>query len=503
MKKTTIISGSKNNLTIFFLAIVLMVFSLYILFLFVKPSNDIEKALADQIEAKKDNCTCPTDNNLPIIIINTRNQKLMANSNYKNINVNGRDMITRDKSPKYQADFQLYEPDEYGYTCICGASKPTVEGEITINIRGQSSLVNPKKQYTIRFIDENNMELPVELLGMPKHDKWILNGSYGDKSLLRNYLAYKMAGQVMDYSPDTRFVEVYLNDSGDETIAFDKNYIGVYILTEKIERDENRVDIEKNEEKYNDVSFIIARDKINLGDTILQTNWNNLEDDYIIDAFGNVRMRTVITAVYPSTAKLTKTYEQKIINYLNEFEYTLRSNHFANRKKGYRKYIDIDSFANFAMINEIFKNIDGGEVSTYFYKDIGGLMKAGPVWDFDLSAGNTLDRQVNEPTGFRMINTLWYERLFQDAYFANRYRINYRRFRNTIWTTEKVHDMIDDAINELGPAIDRNRRRWYTEDDSLDYSNEITNLKEFLRIRLTWMDENIHLVKRLVENTTE
>ncbi|NLK44551.1 MAG: hypothetical protein GX300_09175 [Tissierellia bacterium] len=478
-------------------------FSIFLLILIFIVKNIINYEPNEDLKHKplsNGNCDCPQVNNLPVIVIDTKGQKIEANKDYVETTINDRTMNLHDKSPKYLASLKLYEPID-GHTCVCQEGVATLESDILINVRGQSSLINPKKQYTINFKDQNGEENHLEILGLPKHDKWVLNASYSDRSLVRNYLAYKMAGQVMEYAPRTSFVEVYLNDNSSKEISYEEHYLGVYLLTEKIERAKDRVNIKKNDDKYSDISFIIARDKIKIDDPILKTHWSQLEDDYIIDEYGNIRMRTVITVTYPGASSLTREDEERIINYLNDFEYSLKSNYFNDRRKGYRKYIDVDSFVNFAMINEIFKNLDGGDVSTYFYKDIGGLMKAGPVWDFDLTLGNTPYESANEPTGFRMVNTLWFDRLFQDSYFADRYRkALYPYYRRTIWTNEKINKMIDEAVEELGPAINRNIKRWYVNYTEEDYFKEIEDIKKFFENRLAWMDENIHLVKRILEN---
>lgn len=503
MKKTLIISDRKKGFNFAFLAIILLLIFLLSLAQRQDPSDETVATLPSVV-TQSENSNSPLDNNLPIIVIDTYGQAIDANIDYSPAIINEVEMSLRELSPRYEAILRLYEPGENGYTSFSEANVPTLDKRISINVRGQSSLANPKKQYTIRFIDEDGMENPVELLGMPKHDKWVLNASYSDKSLIRNYLAFKMAGQIMEYTPEIRFVEVYLNDKGDDKITFKDHYLGVYLLIEKIERGENRVKIETNSDNYRDISFIIARDKIKQGDIVLQTNWSKLMDDFVIDEYGNLRMRTVLTTVYPGASSLTENHISKIENYLNDFEYALMSSEFTSFKNGYRQFIDVDSFADLAIINEIFKNIDGGDVSTYFYKDIGGKMKAGPVWDFDLTLGNTSVAHANEPTGFRMVNTPWYDRLFQDSYFANRYiNARYKRFRETIWPTEKILSMIDEAVIELGPAVSRNLNRWHDKDLDFDYEQEINQIKEFLSLRLDWMDENIHLLKRLVENQIE
>ncbi|GFN35680.1 CotH kinase family protein [Tepidimicrobium xylanilyticum] len=421
-------------------SIYLSIFIIVLILIIKVNINDEPNQISKHIPIRRENCICSLDNNLPIIVIDTNGQKIEAKKDYIETTINDRTMKIHYKSPKYQAKLKLYEPID-GYTCICKEGSPTLETDILINVRGQSSLLNPKKQYTINFIDESGHENHLEILGLPKHDKWVLNGSYGDRSLIRNYLAYKMSAQVMEYVPRTCFVEVYLNDDLSNEITYESHYLGVYILTEKIEIGEKRINIKKNDDKYADISFIIARDKIKMGDPVLKTHWSQLEDDYIIDEYRNIHMRTVITVIYPGASTLTPELEERIVNYLNEFEYVLKSNYFNDRRLGYRRYIDVDSFVNFAMINEIFKNFDGGDVSTYFYKDIGGLMKAGPIWDFDLTLGNTTYESANEPTGFRMINTLWFDRLFQDPYFADRYRkVLYPYYRKTIWTTVDIDE---------------------------------------------------------------
>lgn len=483
------------------LIVVLISLGIYIV---GKTTNLASEDFSEKTE-KRPNCTCPIDNNLPIVVIDTNNQKIEVDKAYVDALVNGKKREILKKSPKYiNVDFKLYEKGDYSYTNICGSEEATIESKIKINTRGQSSLFNPKKQYSLGFQNEDGSENPLEILDMPKHDKWVLNGSYEDKSLIRNHLAYKMADGVMEYAPRTRYVEVYLNDTGDKDISFDKHYIGVYLLTEKIERNINRVNIDKNQEAYKDVSFIIARDKIKLGDKVIGTQWGDLEDDLIIDQYGEIRPRTVLTVSYPGPSNLTEKHEKSILKLLDSFEYTLRSSDFNNRKTGYRSFIDVDSFVNFAIINDIFKNIDGGDASTYFYKDIGGLIKAGPLWDFDLTLGNTSDVEVNDPSGFMMTNTIWFDRLFQDKYFANRYsKILYPYYRNEKWRTNKVHTMVDEAVEELGPAAIRNSQKWYDDYGEKEYDEEIKNMKIFLEKRLNWMDENVHIIKRLQENVIE
>ncbi len=439
-------------------------------------------------------CTCPLDRNLPIFVIETNGQDINAMPNRTQVAVYGAMMELWEASPRYRVTLRLYEPGEYGYTCVCGAAEPTHSQRVTISLRGQSTLSAGKKQYTLNLMDEQGNPEPLPLLGMPDGHQWVLNGSYMDKSLIRNALGFTLAGQIMEYAPRFAFCEVLLH-MDDSPVTFDSDYIGVYLLVEKIERGPDRVDIKKADPRYNDISFILARDKVKANDDIYNTHWGMLEDEFIVGANSHVRQRSVIVGGYPGKS-MTPQYRQRIVDYINAFEYALGSKKFEDPRLGYRRYIDVDSFIQMAMVNEVLKNVDGGEVSTYFYKDLGGKMKAGPVWDFDLTLGNSTILEMQDPTGIRITNVAWYFRLFQDEYFAAKYERAYRSLRKHEWTNANVEAIVDNLLNQLGPAAQRNSNRWYAGWDQ----QEVDDLKAFILVRMEWIDRNLHLVYRIREN---
>ncbi len=480
----------KNKNKIRFLIIIILLLGLLIFIYGYKEPNRNNHLYSKC--SFKPTIDTPSEIDLPIIVIDTNKQIIETSTATTPIDFDGTIINVFEPSTKYKVNFSLYDN--------CDMNSPDISEEILINIRGQSSILSSKKQYSINFELDDNKKNEVSILGLPSNSKWVLNGSYNDKSLLRNYLAYSFGSDVMDYSPRARFVEIFLNDTGEE-LSYEKHYLGVYLLIEKIERGKDRVNIKKTDDRYNDISFIITRDKIKTNDIIYRTNWGSLEENFIIDLMGNTKLRTVITSSYPSSNNITDSYKKKIIDYLNEFEEALYSSYFKDSKKGYRKYTDINSFVDYAMINEIFKNIDGGEVSTYFYKDIGGKLTAGPLWDFDLSLGNSDYEEINEPTGFRIVNTVWFNRLFQDPYFCKLYKKRYEYYRKTIWTDELIIERIETVNRYLDKARERNYIKWYNlENDMFTEENEVEKLKSFLLERLTWIDENINNIKRYEDN---
>ena len=116
------------------------------------------------------------------------------------------------------------------------------EGKIGIEVRGKTSQMFPKQQYGFEIQDGSGNDKDVSLLGLPAESDWVLNGPYSDKTLMRNYLAYEFSNRIGRYASRTKFVEVFLNDSGDTRIG-GKHYVGVYLLMEKIKRGRKRVNI--------------------------------------------------------------------------------------------------------------------------------------------------------------------------------------------------------------------------------------------------------------------
>jgi hypothetical protein len=209
-------------------------------------------------------------------------------------------------------------------------------GKIGIELRGQSSqFFYDKKSYGVETRDATGENLNVSLLGMPEENDWILNGPFGDKTMMRNILAYQLTNEIGQYAARTRFCEVVL----------DSQYIGVYILMENIKRDKNRVDIAKlepEEESGDDLTggYIFRIDKyspfydINRWISTAGTNFNEIE----------------YQVVYPKQQILTETQFTYIKDFVEDFENTLKSPDYADPENGYRSILDVESFVDYLLI---------------------------------------------------------------------------------------------------------------------------------------------------------
>ena len=130
------------------------------------------------------------------------------------------------------------------------AEEPDLASDALIRIRGNSSRWFDKKSFALRTVNENGEEDPQELLGMEKHDSWVLHGPFLDKTLMRNYLGMNISGEIMDYTPDVRFCELVL----------DGEYQGVYVLMETVSRGKGRIDIRGPREETNTTGYIVQFD---------------------------------------------------------------------------------------------------------------------------------------------------------------------------------------------------------------------------------------------------
>src|SRR5665811_1630254 len=163
------------------------------------------------------------------LVVSAQNNNFLSNLPLIYINTNGRQIPD---NPKISAEMGIIwnGPGETNQT---SNSFNHFNGKISIEIRGSSSQMFPKKSYGFETKDELGEDMDFPLLGLPEEEDWILYAPYSDKTLIRNVLTFVLAEPLGHYTPRCRFVELFLNNK----------YQGVYVLMEKIKRDKNRVDI--------------------------------------------------------------------------------------------------------------------------------------------------------------------------------------------------------------------------------------------------------------------
>jgi len=344
----------------------------------------------------------------------------------------------------------LFEPD--GVNSVSLTEQHTKDSRSALKIRGSSSAGFEKRPYALELRkDDSDDGRNVSLVGMPKESDWVLHGPFVfDRSFTRNAFIYDLSNQVGQYATRTRYVELFVNGGGD--LDYGADYRGVYVLTEKIKRDNNRVDIEKLSSQYTTEpeitgGYIFKVDRRDPGDGGFSAGGAGLS--YVEPKEPEIELRAA-----------QQTY---LANYINEFAAALNSGDYTNPTTGlhYSEYIDVQSWVEHHLLNELAFNVDAFRLSSYFYKPQGGKIVAGPIWDFDRSMESGDGRDDNPNAWYQSGSPPWWNRIFTDPEFRQMYIDTYTRWRQDEFSTANINATIDRLANEIGDeAAARNFSRW-------------------------------------------
>lgn len=399
--------------------------------------------------------------------------------------------------PKINATMTISQNDVVSY-----------DGAIGIEIRGASSQSFPKKSYGFETRDENNEDLDVSLLEFPEEEDWIFYGPYSDKSLVRNMLIYDLSRDISVYASRTKFVELSINDSKQ----------GLYVFMEKLKRDINRININKLKDDENsgeDVTggYILKIDKTagtNLGEGY---NTSNSFTSTFAPPNAAINQKIHFLYEYPDAEDITNEQKSYISTYVLGFENALAADTFTDPTVGYQAFIDMNSFIDFFLLNELSNNVDGYRLSTFMHKDKNGKLKMGPIWDFNLAFGNAdycsggetnvWAYKFNErcSSDFWQI-PFWWKRLLEDPNFVDQLKNRWNSLRGSTFSEGYIMSKIDtynDTLAKAG-AIDTNFSKWnilgtYIWPNNFvgtNYNEEENYLKNWITDRLSWLDSNIN-----------
>ena len=376
------------------------------------------------------------------------------------------------------------------------------DGNIGIERRGSSSgTMFPKKQWGLETRDPSGNSIEVSIFNMAYDNDWVLYAPYSDKSLIRNVLAYKAGWDTEQYAPRTQLCEVMLNGE----------YQGVYVLTEKIKRKDGKVglnDVEPQDLYGNELTgdYIFKIDKTTGGGIVAWTS--------PFAPFVGSSATIKYQLQDPDLLVLAAPQLNYLQNFVTQFETALDGANFADPVLGYAPYIDIESFVDFLLVNELSRNVDGYRISTYLYKQRdseGGKIVAGPLWDFNLafgnanycSGGNTSGWEFsdfgNVCSGDNWQNPFWWQKLVQDPNFTHVLSCRWQELRQGKWNTDSLYTYIDSMAQYLNSAQQRNFQKWpvlgsYVWPNNFignTYAEEIDYLKTWIDQRTTWMDANM------------
>lgn len=340
--------------------------------------------------------------------------------------------------------------------------------------RGNSTWNWAKKPYRIKF------DKKISLLGLPKSKDYILLANHADKSLIRNQVAMKL-GRVLTnlpYVPRMEPVDVFLNGA----------YVGVYLLSEKIEVASGRVEIEESTE--NDTGYLLEVGGAEDGD---------LEGVHYFHAgtLKYVRIRSPQHEVRtPSQLQYIKQYAEK-------------ADKAVTTLTNYEEYIDIPALIDWFLHHELTYNLDSGfRRSCYITKNAGGKLTMGPPWDFDLALGNfSKDNagyndwaSLGEDNADSYVKVTWMNYLLQDPGFTKQLKSRWKEIGNTLLDAGLKE--IDRCAGILEPSQQENFKVWNILGKRVAYESrktaglktykeQLDYLRQFLKDRKVWMDQTI------------
>jgi hypothetical protein len=385
--------------------------------------------------------------------------------------VESREVIANE--PKRRARMRIQQNAEVAY-----------DGLIGIELRGRSSQVFfPKRQFGLELLTEGGIQTERALLGMPAESDWVLYGPYSDKTMLRDALTFELSRRLGRYAPRSVFVELFLREGGVRPPS--DEYLGLYLLMEKVSRGKERIDLPKSRRRPGeDSGFIVKLD------------WLDPKGG---DIHFTTRAGQRVIVVYPGPRDVTEAQMAYLRGYFEDFEAML-DDESAPRPE----LVDLESFIDVMILNELAKNVDAYRSSVYLHKQPQGPLHLGPVWDFNQAYGNaSYDDDACSTEGWRFEQTgaaPWFGRLYRDEEFAARFADRFRDLRRGPLSDEAMTVWIDGEAGRLETAVRRNFGRWpilgivvlgnpgFPPDT---YPGEVALLKQWLLARARWMDERL------------
>ena len=426
-------------------------------------------------------------------------------SNLPIVRFNTKTRIIQDE-PKIPVQMEIFDNGPGQLNQL--SSTPSISTVAGVEYRGSTSQADfyflpgfVKKPYGIElWTDTTGVKAKkLSLVQMPEESDWVLNASYNDRSFMRDFIAQNVAGRLGLLHSKAKFVELIINDE----------YRGVYILMEKVKQGKNRVpisDLYPTENAGDDVTggYLLKIDKTSGSPS---TSWKSNYTSGI-----SATQKCEFQIEYPQYGIITQQQLIYIRDYINNWEKKLMTEDMNDPKASFRDYMDVSSFVNYFILNEVTRNVDGYRLSTYLYKDkesLGGKIKMGPAWDFNIAFGNADYLNGWKTDGFvykAMENDggkndywqvpFWWNKLIQDASFRKALATRWKTVRSSFLNTNTLFATIDSAQVALKDPLSRNfqkyplmgKKIWPNYYVGATLSDEVNWLKNWIQGRLVWLD---------------
>jgi hypothetical protein len=412
-----------------------------------------------------------------------------------------------DKDVYLDAAVMVFEPTS-GTSSI--ADLPAIAARAGYHVRGQSSAHFPQTPYRVELRDNADEDADYPVLGMPADSDWALIAPYYDRTLIRNPFVYTLGREMGMQAPHWAYAEVFVNYE-DRPLEED-DYQGIYWFTETIKNAKVRTDLHQLHEDDTALpaisgGYIFKFDQAAAEEPELKcTGSAPLSSGFGIrpggaggssGGGGSGTCWVDLEVVDPDP--LAPEQAAWLTDYVQELHDALHQQPIGD----YAAYLDVASFVDLLIVNELTRNVDAYVRSAYFYKDRDDKLHAGPLWDYNFSLAvggqNSLDPEGGfQYDGSRNVND-WYPKLTKDAAFMQQVKARWHELRQGPLSDAALDQRVADMAAPLQRAIARDYAKWPV---SKVYANpgivrgptveswdaQLDALRDYLKKRTAFMD---------------
>lgn len=315
----------------------------------------------------------------------------------------------------------------------------------------------------------------------------MLYGPYSDKTFIRNVLTYELGRQLGNYQPRTQYVELFIDDG----------YQGIYVLTEKIKRGKQRVDIAKLDGASTDLS----------GGYMFRREFKPAKP------YWSSAIKTAWYYHYPRAEVISEPQRTYLRNFIDEFEAAMMAVEPSTSIAELSRWVDAPVLIDYVIVQELSCNVDSYKKSFYASKRsdaAGGQVVVGPLWDFNVAWGNIDYNDAYSTAGLILpsfgpllegtdIYPPWWEKLLANSAFTAQLRCRWNEVRQGVLSDAAMNQVIDDQVRLLQPVRQRDDNRWHTIGQYLwpnytvesTWQDEVTRLRNWASARAAWLDQNM------------
>ncbi len=386
--------------------------------------------------------------------------------------------------------FAVFEPIN-GWASLFNPPHWTTRG--VAKVRGSSTQDDSptaKAAWAIEWRDEFDADKKAPILGLPAESEWVLYApNMYDPPLIHNPFVHQLSREMGQYSPRTRFVEVYYNKGGPLT---SNQWWGIYVLEEKISIGKNRLDIgnlQPEDVTLPDLSggYLFKIDRLDPGDRGFKAAGQNAA--------------YVDPKEYEIKSPQRDPQEQYVTKYFADFGKSLNASTWRDPEKGYRATIDLPQWIDFHVVEVLSGSVDSMVFSTYFHKPKNGKLMFGPHWDFDRALGSTDGRDANPRvwnTGPFFTANPWISRILSDRDAWQLWVDRWQDLRKSHFSITNFNRLINELADPLRPSQPREARRWRLGRPAVSsYTAELNLMRTWLSNRVTYIDGQMTQPPRL------